>query len=82
MSGCLGCQKCEAGPVVTLADGRIVCNACEDWRQETEARWVLNLPGKEARQQFLEGVAKRRGQAHADELKRVIRLLWDKSRAA
>lgn len=81
MSGCLGCQQCEAGPVVTLVDGRVVCNTCEDWRQECEARWVCRLPDKQARVDYLASVEKRRGKEHADQLRAVIRAVWQKTRA-
>jgi hypothetical protein len=40
---CLGCERIAIA-VVTLRDGRVVCDECESWRLETEAREVLGWP--------------------------------------
>ncbi len=76
--GCLGCQRCEEGPVVTLHDGRVVCDTCPDWRAECEARYVLNMPGKKKRREYLERIGKKRGATARAELERVIKLVWEK----
>ena len=77
MPGCLGCQKCESGPVVTLRDGRVVCNECEDYRAECEARYVVAMAGREQRREYLAVVRKRRGDAAADALAAAVRDLWN-----
>lgn len=43
---------------MTLHDGRIVCNMCEDWRAECEARFVIALPTRQKRIDYLRGVPK------------------------
>lgn len=51
--------------IVTLHDGRQVSNYSEDWRHETEAMAVLNLPHLAQRRAHLYGVresVKRNGQ--------------------
>lgn len=49
------------GHLVTLIDGRQVDSASEPWRHECEARYVANLPSREARQGYLAFVRDRRG---------------------
>lgn len=51
---CTRCTKPDAGRV-TLIDGREVCNWCEEWRHECEARAVLALPTLRQRRQYLYG---------------------------
>lgn len=51
-SGCLGCERITYQPV-TLRTGKVVCSSCEAWRLECEARYVLAMPTKEARQAYL-----------------------------
>lgn len=46
--------------IVTLIDGHQVDSASEAWRHECEARYVANLPSREARQGYLEFVHRRR----------------------
>lgn len=53
---CLGCQRCETGPVVTLIDGSVVCNYCPAFRLECEARTVLAMPTREQRREYLHGI--------------------------
>lgn len=47
--------------VVTLHDGREVSNTSREWREECEARYLLNLPSKDVRREYLLGVQKKRG---------------------
>jgi hypothetical protein len=74
-------QVGHAAAIGADVDGRVVCNTCEDWRMECEARWVCRLPDKQARVDYLASVEKRRGKAHADDLRAVIRAVWQKTRA-
>lgn len=73
---CLGCARCEDGPVVTLMDGRVVCDHCDDWRAECEARAVCDMPSISARRDYLEKVATKRGEAAVKVLKSDIARLW------
>ena len=41
----------------------------EEWRHETEARHVANLPDDRARQDYLKGVRKHRGEDAARKLR-------------
>lgn len=43
------CQKCERPKTIVLVGGESVCNYCEAWRMECEARSLLRLPLKERR---------------------------------
>lgn len=73
---CTGCTRCEDGPWKTLADGRVVCHRCEDWRAECEARVVINMPTVQERRKFIADVTRARGEAAAEKLKQDIRTLW------
>lgn len=53
----------------------------EAWRHECEARWVANLPDLERRRNYLDGVAKRRGQAAGDRLRIQVAEVWRARRA-
>ena len=75
--GCLGCQRCEDGPVVTLFDGRVVCNVCEDWRAECEARHVLAMPDKQVRREYLAAVEKKRGADGGKALSDLALKIWN-----
>lgn len=88
MSGCLGCQRCEDGPVITLIDGRVVCNYCPDYRAEFEARHVLAMPSIHQRREFLHGkldeygkprggVLQVRGAEACEALERLIRKVFE-----
>ena len=59
MVECLGCLLITEKPT-TLRDGRVVCNECECWRIECEARHVLTLPHKRI---YLEEIKTKRGEA-------------------
>jgi hypothetical protein len=63
-------------PTTTLLDGRVVDTASEDHRHECEARWILNLPRKHDRLDYLELVGKRRGPAAVTRLEKSIIALW------
>ena len=65
---------------VTLLDGRVVDSACEDWRHETEARFIAALPTLQRRREWLRDVATRRGEAHAERLRGAMRAIWDRAR--
>lgn len=62
--------------LVKLSDGREVLSDSEDYRAETEALYVLELPTKEIRLNFLEAIEKRRGTAARKELEARILKLW------
>lgn len=47
--------------MVRLIDGRQVDDYSEEWRHECEARYIANLPSREARQGYLQFVRGRRG---------------------
>ena len=71
MSACLGCQILELPdcPVVTLADGSVVCSSCPAWRFECEVRHVRDLDSDLDRKAYLAGVAEARGTEAAAELR-------------
>lgn len=56
--GCLGCERIEFQPV-TLRTGKTVCSSCEDWRNECEARYVLAMPEKSRRAEYLARLGER-----------------------
>lgn len=74
---------------VTLIDGTQVDNASEEWRHECEARAVLAMPSKRARQDFLYGrydpnwkkerggVLQIRGEAAVKRLEVTILTIWE-----
>lgn len=72
---CLGCNNIEAKPV-QLVDGRTVCNTCDDWRHECEARAIMDLRSTNERRGWLEGIEKKRGQAARLALQDTIKALW------
>lgn len=76
--GCLGCVRCEDGPVVTLEDGRTVCRMCEDYRHECEARAVMNMPSRRQRVEYIEMVSKHRGKAEATRLHDTVLVMWER----
>lgn len=71
MSECLGCQRCEAGPMVTLISGRQVCDYCAEWKIECEARDLLKMP-LEMRRKALADREQKRGKASVDNLRAVM----------
>ena len=73
---CLSCQRCESGPMVTLHDGRVVCNYCPDWKDECEATHILAMPSIEDRRRYLALVSGRRGQAAGLALGDLVKKVW------
>lgn len=73
---CLGCNMIETSPA-TLISGTVVCTSCEDWRHECEARFVLDMPTVVRRREYLQKVEKTRGFQSANELRDVMKALWD-----
>ena len=71
------CLGCELTNVVTLSDGKTVCNTCPAYRLECEAKNVLSKP-LEQRKAYLEKVEEKRGKAGCDELKAAISEIWEK----
>lgn len=67
-------------PMVTLADGRQVPSDSPEWKDECEARHILNLPTKAARIELLNGIEKRRGPDARRELEVRILRLWELSK--
>jgi hypothetical protein len=61
---------------VTLIDGRVVSSWSEEWRAETEARAICNMPTLWDRQQFLIAAEKRRGKEAAEQLRQRVRDMW------
>ena len=74
---CLGCELVASAPV-TLHDARVVCNTCPDWRLECEARSVTKMESREARAEYLNGVDAKRGKAAGQQLRDMVRVLWEK----
>lgn len=79
---CLGCMRCEAGPVVTLHDGRVVCNFCPDYKDECMARHVLAMPDKNQRREFLVDWGKKHGEAQGQRLADLVMAVWEARRRA
>ena len=79
---CLGCNRCEDGPVVTLHDGRVVCNTCQDFKDECLARHVLALPTKHERREFLAAWGQKHGQVAGNRLADLVRSVWEAGRRA
>lgn len=69
-------------PMVKLADGREVPSDSPDWKDECEARHILNLPTKAARIELLDQIEKRRGADARRELEVRILTLWELSKRA
>lgn len=67
---------------VELHDGRTVGSWSEDWKYECEARAVLRMPTKMARNGYLTRVRQRRGDDAANALEKLARAIWRADRAA
>lgn len=76
MTHCLGCSCVETAPV-TLVDGTVVCNSCEAYRAECEARHILTMKPITVRQAWLADIEKRRGKTSADKLRADMMRLWE-----
>lgn len=79
---CDGCARFESGSRVTLVDGRQVCNCCEDWRVECEARHVLKMPSRESRRGYIERIKTKRGEAAGRKLADAVMSVWQARKAA
>jgi hypothetical protein len=66
---------------VKLADGREVLSDSQEWKDECEARHVLNLPTKAERLELLKGIGKKRGTEAREALEARIMDLWRLGRA-
>lgn len=84
------CPAC-AHPRVTLIDGTETCSWSEAWRAECEARFVLAIPDKLARREFLRGseingkIVKRgvrhvRGEKACTDLEALVLKVWEARR--
>lgn len=75
---CLGCQRCETDHVVTLSDGRVVCDQCEDWRHECEVRDTVKrfYPDAGSMKSYLAEVAKKRGAEAMERLRADCLAVW------
>ena len=62
--------------MVTLATGEQVSSDSQEWKAETEARYILDLPTKQVRLDFLDKIEKRRGTEAKQDLERRIMALW------
>ena len=79
---CEDCARIEEGPVVALIDGSQVCNYCEAWRVECEARHILTMPSRESRRGYIERVRQKRGEAAARTLADLVMAIWKQRKAA
>lgn len=66
--------------MVTLVTGEAVCNYCPRWALECEARELLRWPLAK-RRAALDGRERIRGKRAVDELKAVMRLLFERNRS-
>lgn len=74
---CLACGKIHPDArEVTLHDGTVVSSYSDAWRHESEAIAILNLKTKNDRWLFLSAVKRVRGQAAADELKKLAEKIY------
>lgn len=62
--------------MVTLATGEQVTSDSPEWRAECEARYILDLPTKQVRLDFLDKIEKRRGTEAKQDLEQRILTLW------
>lgn len=66
---------------VTLIDGTAVDSASEDWRHECEAPHVAGLPTREARREYLDRVAAKRGSDAGQALAKLAQQIYSAQRA-
>ena len=76
---CLGCNAKENARLVTLHDGRVVCNTCPDHMLECEARELLKLSDDDRTDALLDRV-KKRGSGQVNELRAVMASIYRKER--
>lgn len=72
----VNCSSCLRDKDKTLIDGRKVCGICPAYRAECEARFVLTMPRRFDRQQYLEGISAKRGPVAGQELKDLVMTIW------
>ena len=65
---------------VKLIDGREVDGGSEEWRHETEARYIAARPTLVERRLYLDEVERRRGKDAADRLRETMAELWNQRR--
>ena len=81
------CGECQRERVNTLLSGESCCAMCDRWRRECEARYVLAMPSKQHRQDYLygydkftgefrKGVLKQRGSVAVKQLESDILTQW------
>ncbi len=70
------CPTTCTHPRVTLSDGRETCTWSEDWRNETEAMHVCNLPTLLERRQYLIKIQQKRGDAAWLKLRGTVERVW------
>jgi hypothetical protein len=77
---CLGTNMCEHAPsMVQLVDGSTVCSNCPEWRNECEARRLLQMPLAKRREELQKRINER-GQAAVDNLKAAMTALFEKDK--
>lgn len=69
-------------PAFTESNGHHVDSSSEAWRHECEARYIANLPSREARLAYIEGVSKRRSEAAGQALQALATTIYTASRKA
>lgn len=74
------CASCTRPRKVRLASGDQCCTWCEPYRAECEARAVLALPTREARQIRIQKIGERRGAEAEKSLRGVVLKLWELQR--
>jgi hypothetical protein len=68
--------------LVELVDGQIVSRDAEQWLHEWLARYVLQLPSRTARQEWLVDFEEKHGAADTERLCETMTALHQKGRAA
>ena len=71
------CVKCDKPRTKGLVVGGDVCSYCPKWREECEARSLLELD-LEKRRERLWQIEQKRGAAAAQKLRGVLLVMWKK----
>lgn len=71
-----------AETLVELVDGRVVTRDATEWRNECLARHVLELPGVEARREWLADFEQKHGPDETDLLRQNMTAIHTKARTA
>lgn len=61
----------------TLISGHQVDNYSEEWREECEARSIVNMPTIQQRRDYLAYIRKNRGEDSANRLENIVREIWE-----